>query len=136
MPRRDPNRYVSSIFVDPDDGNHAWISYNGFNANTPATPGHLFEVTFDPGTGTATWTDRSYTWGDLPMTDVAVDTETGDIYASSDFGVSVLPNGTTSWVQAGTGMPNVEVTGLTMLADERILYAATHGLSAWKLTLP
>jgi hypothetical protein len=131
-----PNRHVSSIFVDPDDGNHAWVSYNGFNANTPATPGHLFEVTFNPATGTATWVDRSHNWGDLPMTDVAVDTVTGDIYASSDFGVSILPDGTTSWVLAATGMPNVEVTGLTMLADERILYAATHGLSAWKLTLP
>ena len=70
------------------------------------------------------------------MTDVVVDTVTGDIYASSDFGVSMLPNGTTSWVLAATGMPNVEVTGLTMLTEERILYAATHGLSAWKLSLP
>ena len=129
-----PNRHVSSIFVDPEDGNHAWISYNGFSANAPG--GHLFEVTFNPGTGTATWTPRYYNWGDLPMTDVAVDTVTGDIYASSDFGVAMLPSGTTSWVLAATGMPNVEVTGLTMLADERILYAATHGLSAWKLALP
>ena len=131
-----PNRHVSSIFVDPDDGNHAWISYNGFNANTPATPGHVFEVTFNPGTGAATWTDRSYDWGDLPATDVAVDSVTGDIYASSDFGVSMLVAGTTSWVRAGTGLPNVEVAGLTMLSDDRILYAATHGLSAWKLALP
>jgi hypothetical protein len=131
-----PNRYVSSIFVDPENGNHAWISYNGFDINTPATPGHLFEVTFNPGTGTATWVDRSYNWGDLPMTDVAVDTVTGDAYASSDFGVSMLFAGTSSWVRAGTGMPNVEVTGLTILPGERILYAASHGLSAWRLTLP
>ncbi len=131
-----PQRHVSSIFVDPEDGNHAWISYNGFNANTPATPGHIFEVTFDPGAGTATWVDRSNDWGDLPATDVAVDSETGDLYASSDFGVSILPAGTTSWVRAGTGLPNVEVTGLTMLSDDRILYAASHGLSAWKLGLP
>jgi hypothetical protein len=129
-----PNRHVSSIFVDPDDGNHAWISYNGFSIN--AAGGHLYEVTFNPGTGTASWTDRSYDWGDLPMTDVAVDTVTGDAYASSDFGVSMLPSGTTSWVLAATGMPNVEVAGLTILPGERILYAATHGLSAWRLTLP
>ena len=131
-----PNRHVSSIFVDPDNGNHAWISYNGFNSNTPGTPGHVFEVTFNPGAGTSTWTDRSYDWGDLPATDVAVDSDTGDIYASSDFGVSMLRSGTTSWVRAGTGLPNVEVTGLTMVSEDRILYAATHGLSAWKLALP
>jgi hypothetical protein len=125
---------VSSIFVDPEDGNHAWISYNGFIANAPG--GHIFEVTYNPGTGLSTWVDLSHDWGDLPATDVAVDTETGDVYASSDFGVSILADGTTAWVRAGSGMPNVEVTGLTMLADERILYAASHGLSAWKLALP
>ncbi|MEP6469203.1 MAG: exo-alpha-sialidase [Chloroflexota bacterium] len=129
-----PNRHVSSIFVDPENGNHAWISYNGFIANAPG--GHIFEVTYHPGTGLSTWTDLSHDWGDLPATDVAVDTHTGDVYVSSDFGVSMLPAGTTHWVRAGSGMPNVEVAGLTILPAERILYAATHGLSAWKLALP
>ena len=131
-----PNRFVSSIFVDPTNGNHAWISYSGYNANTPGTPGHLFEVTYNPGTSTATWTDRSYDWGDLPANDVALDNVTGDVYAASDFGVSMLPAGTTHWVPAGSGMPNVEVAGLTIVPGSRILYAASHGLSAWKLTLP
>ncbi|MFD4762733.1 hypothetical protein ACFWOJ_28885 [Streptomyces sp. NPDC058439] len=30
-----PNRFISSIYVDPADGNHAWISYSGFNSATP-----------------------------------------------------------------------------------------------------
>src|SRR5205823_5703656 len=52
-----PNRAISQIYVDPANANHAWISYNGYNINTPATPGHVFEVT---RTGnTATWVDRS-----------------------------------------------------------------------------
>jgi hypothetical protein len=32
-------------------------------------------------------------------------------------------------------MPSVEVAGLTIDVDDRALYAATHGLSAWKLNL-
>jgi hypothetical protein len=32
-------------------------------------------------------------------------------------------------------MPNVEITGLVILPAERILYAASHGLSAWKLNI-
>jgi hypothetical protein len=130
-----PNRYVSSIYVDANNANHAWISYSGYDVNTPATPGHLFEVTYNPAAGTSTWVDRSYDWGDLPATDVALDEVTGDVYASSDFGVSRLAAGTTSWVHSAPGMPNVEVTGLTMLSGERILYAASHGLSAWRLNL-
>jgi hypothetical protein len=130
-----PNRFVSSIYVDAENGNHAWVSYSGFDANTPATPGHMFEVWFNPATGASTWKDISYDWGDLPATDLVHDSVTGDLYAASDFGVSMLPAGETSWVLAARGMPAVETAGLTIVAGERVLYAATHGLSAWKLNL-
>jgi hypothetical protein len=130
-----PNRFVSSIHIDPANGNHAWISYSGYNANTPSTPGHVFEVTFDPGTGASTWVDRSYDFGDLPVTDLVRDDVTGDLYASSDFGVLRLAAGTTTWTAAAPGMPSVEVAGLTIVPGDRILYAASHGLSAWRLNL-
>ncbi|MGH3715311.1 MAG: WD40/YVTN/BNR-like repeat-containing protein [Micromonosporaceae bacterium] len=130
-----PNRFVSSIYVDPANGNHAWISYSGFDVNTPGTPGHVFEVTFDPASGNSTWVDRSYDFGDQPVTDLVRDDVTGDLYASTDFGVLRLAAGSTSWTEAATGMPHVEVAGLTILPGQRILYAASHGLSAWKLSL-
>jgi hypothetical protein len=128
-----PGRYVTSIYIDPNDGNHAWVSYSGYDANTPSTPGHIFEVHFN-GT-TATWADLSHNWGDLPVTDLVRDDVTGDLYAASDFGVAMLPAGGTNWVLAAQGMPNVEVAGLTIVPSKRVLYAATHGLSAWKLNL-
>ena len=137
----DPNRFVSSIYVDPADANHAWISYSGYNANTPTTPGHVFEVRYNPVAGTATWTNLdggTGPMGDLPTTDLVRDDVTGDLYASTDFGVMTLPsgNGAGSWVSAGEGLPNVEVAGLTIVPGARKLYAATHGRSAWVLTLP
>ena len=101
-----------------------------------APGGHLFEVRFNPGTGTATWTNIDHNWGDLPVSDLVSDSVTGDLYASSDFGVSKLERGSTSWVLAASGMPNVEVPGLTIVPEERRLFAATHGLSAWYLNLP
>jgi hypothetical protein len=132
----DPNRFVSGIYIDPANANHAWISYSGFNATTPATPGHVFEVTYNPGAGTATWVDRSYDLGDIPITDVVRDDVTGDLYASSDFGVFRLVAGSTTWTVAAPGMPNVEVTGMTIAPNARKLYVATHGLGAWLLNLP
>ena len=131
----DPGRFVSSIYVDPNNPNHAWISYSGYNFNTPSQPGHVFDVTFD-GSGDATWVDISNNIADLPVTDLVRDDVTGDLYASSDFGVMRLPFGTTSWLLAGTGMPMVEVPGLTIVPGARVLYAATHGRSAWMLKLP
>ncbi len=129
-----PGRFVSGIAIDPANPNHAWISYSGYNYFTPSQPGHVFNVTSNGGA--ATWVDVTYDLGDLPVTGVAFDDVTGDLYASSDFGVMRLPSGGTSWFLAGTGLPNVEVAGLTIVPSARKLYAATHGRSAWALTLP
>jgi hypothetical protein len=131
----DPNRFVSGIYIDPANANHAWISYSGFNAATPATPGHVFSVLYDSGTGAATWTDVSYDLGDIPINDVVSDDVNGDLYAASDFGVFRLVAGASDWGAAAPGMPNVEVSGLTIRPAARKLFAATHGLSAWLLNL-
>ena len=132
----DPNRFVSGIHVDPTNPNRAWISYSGFNAATPLTPGHVFEVTYNPTAPTAGWFDRSYDLGDIPITDVARDDVTGDLYVASDFGVFRLAWGASTWTAGAPGMPNVEVTSLTIIPQERKLYVATHGLGAWLLNLP
>jgi len=130
-----PTRAISQIYIDPANQHHAWISYNGYNANTLATPGHVFEVTWS-GAGAATWVDLSSNLPDFPITALVRDDLLGDLYAASDFGVMKLPSGNTTWVSAGTGMPMVEVAGLTIVPAARILYAATHGRSAWSMQLP
>jgi hypothetical protein len=130
-----PNRYISEIAVDPANANHAWIVYNGYNATTNSIPGHAFEVTFNPNTNTATWTNRDYDLGDVPLTSVAYDSVLGDLYAATDYGVILLAMGSTSWTLAAPGMPNVEVPSITIVPGARKLYAATHGLGAWLLNL-
>jgi hypothetical protein len=131
----DPNRFVSGIYVDPANGNRAWISYSGYGVNTPATPGHVFQVVFDPGTGTSSWTDLSFDFGDQPATDLVRDDASGDVYVATDFGVLRLANGTSTWTAAAPGLPNVEVASLEIVPSDGILYAATHGLSTWRLNI-
>jgi hypothetical protein len=142
----DPDRFVTGVTIDPENANHVWISYSGFSAATPSTPGHIFSVTYNPSNGTATWTSLDGSLGDLPLTDVARDDVNGDLFVSSDFGV-LRKSGNGPWVVAASGMPKVEVAGLTLVPEEeddddrpgrrndRILYAASHGLGAWKLEL-
>jgi hypothetical protein len=137
-----PGRFVSSIHVDPADANHAWVSFSGYEAYTAGQPGHVFEVRFDPAAGTAAWTDLSGTVGqpgsigDQPVTDLVRDDATGDLYAGTDFGVLRRPNGATQWENAAGGLPPVAVYGLTISSAGRVLYAATHGRGAWRVTLP
>lgn len=128
-----PSRFVSSIHVDPANGDRAWISYSGFGSNTPTTPGHIFAVSI--GASGASWADSSYDFGDQPATDLVRDDVTGDLYAATDYGVLRLPAGETSWGRGARGMPNVEVAGLTIVPGKRVLYAASHGLGAWRLEL-
>ncbi len=131
-----PGRFVSGIVIDPADPNHAWISYSGYGAYTPGTPQHVLEARYDPKSHTAKFADRSYDIGDQPVTGIARNAATGDVYASTDFGVLRLPAGSTGWQQAGTGMPRVAVYGLTLSDSGHVLYAATHGRGAYALSLP
>lgn len=134
-----PNRVVSSVTVDPTNPNHALVTFSGYEANTPTTPGHVFDVVFDPSAGTATWTNISYDIGDQPVNDGVLDVATGDVYVSTDFGVYRLVAGTQTWIPAADGLPNAAVSGLTLAAakqsGDRLLYAATHGRGAFRLRL-
>jgi hypothetical protein len=135
-----PGRFISGIAVDSSNANHAWLAYSSYSALTPATPGHVFSVTYDPAGGTATWTKLDGSGGpafpDFPATSIAYDSVTGDLYVSNDWGVLRLPSGSTNWEVAGDDLPMVEVAGLTIPLNARKLYAATHGRSAWELKLP
>ena len=138
----DPGRFVSGIVIDQRNSNHAWISYSSYSSLTPAQPGHVFEVTYNPtanaGAGDATWTNLdggTGPMGDLPVTALARSSR-GDLFAGTDFGVLGLPSGSTTWVVAGSGLPAVEVAGLTMANGSQVLYAATHGRSVWSLKIP
>jgi hypothetical protein len=128
-----PGRFVSGIAIDPANPNHAWISYSGYNAYTPTTPGHVFEVTYNPTTKSATFTDRSYDLGDMPATGIAQ--YQGSLYAATDFGVLRLAPGGAHWSDAASGMPSVAVYGLTLDRSTHTLYAATHGRGAYELGL-
>jgi hypothetical protein len=138
-----PGRFISGITIDAGNPNRAWISYSSYTSLTPTTPGHVFLVTYDPnangGNGDATWTKLDGSGGtafpDFPATGIARDSN-GDLYVSNDWGVLMKANGSQDWVVAGTGLPMVEVSGLTIVPSARKLYAATHGRSAWALTLP
>jgi hypothetical protein len=130
-----PGRFPAAIAVDPANRHHAWIVYSGYNGNTPAQPGHVFDVTWNGATATFVSLDGT-SFPNLPANGVAHDDVNGDLYVSTDFGVLRLANASTTWTVAGSGLPMVEVPALTIIPSARLLYAATHGRSAWVLQLP
>jgi hypothetical protein len=154
-----PTRFPSGIYVDPADTGHAWVTYSGYNAATPSTPGHVFDVhEGGPALGSGTFTNLNVESGtsafptptndgDLPVSDVVRDDATSTLYVSTDFGVlRGDDDGTGGW-HVTAGMPRYEVMHLAIQpssreptctgggACKRILYAATHSQGIWKMNL-
>ena len=130
-----PERFVTRIVADRSDPNVAYVSYSGFNALTPTTPGHLFRVVFNPNSGGASFTRMDFDLGDLPLNTIAVDHVRGDIYAGTDFGPLVLRQGSGTWQLAGVGFPEALMVDLEIMPEQRLLVAATHGLGIYYLRL-
>jgi hypothetical protein len=155
-----PTRFPSGIYVDPADASHAWVSYSGYNAITPTTPGHVFEVrengtssgsgiftnlNVEAGSSTfPTPTDN----GDLPVSDVVRDDAAQTIYVSTDFGVLRGDNDGTGGWHVTAGMPRYEVMHLEIQPSSRVatctdnkgkckktLFAATHSRGIWTMDL-
>lgn len=130
-----PERFITRIFADPFDPNVAFVSYSGFNAITPSTPGHIFRVVFDPAAGRASYTSMDFDLGDLPINTIAFDQMRGDLYAATDFGPLLLRGGSTQWEVAGVGFPEALMVDLEIIPERRLLVAATHGLGIYYLTM-
>ncbi len=154
-----PTRFPSGIYVDPADTSHAWISYSGYNAVTPSTPGHVFEVK-ENGTasGSGIFTNLNVEGGtsafptptsngDLPVSDVVRDDSSNTLYVSTDFGVLRGDNDGKGGWHVTAGMPRYEVMHLEIQPSSRVatctpgaqckvvLYAATHSQGIWQLKL-
>jgi hypothetical protein len=131
-----PKRFISGIAIDSHDPLHAIVSFVGYDAYTPATPGHVFDVRYNRRTGTATWTDITGSLGDQPILSVAFDTAGGRIFVGTDYGVAVRSTKAGSdWTRVASGLPAVTVYDLAFDAKTRTLFAATHGRGIFELDL-
>ena len=92
----DPPRYPSAIYVDPEDSNHAWMTYSGFNAKTPDDTGARLRSPLRAGAGRQPGDrglyeprrarTRTTAYPDIPATAIVV-SDKGTIYVGNDFGV-------------------------------------------------
>jgi hypothetical protein len=156
-----PTRFPSSVYPDPANVHHAWVTYSGYNAATPTLPGHVFNVLeggaalgsgsftnlhVEAGTSAfPTPTDN----GDLPVNDIVRDDATAQLYVATDFGVIRGDNDGTGGWHVTRGLPRFEITHLEIEPSARVptcvgispancpslIYAATHSQGIWRLGL-
>jgi hypothetical protein len=134
----DPPRYPTDIYVDPSNANHAYISYSGYNAVTPTTPGHVFDVSYDAAANTATFTSLDgkggHALGDLPVGTIQRDERKGTLYVGTDFGAAQLKG--QGWKPLKPGPPTTTIPYLKIDQANRVMYVTTHGFGAWAYKLP
>jgi hypothetical protein len=154
-----PTRFPSGVTIDPAGPGHAWVSYSGYNAATPTTPGHVFDVQ-ENGTaaGSGIFTNLNvesgssayptpFDDGDLPVADIVRDDAAHTLYVATDFGVLRGSNDGHGGWHTTEGMPRYEVMHLEIQPSnrvatcvggghcQRVLYAATHSQGIWRLKL-
>ena len=130
-----PQRYITSIAVDPGDAAHAYLSLGSYSQRWIPTAGygHVFE-TKDGG---KTWTDLSGDLPDAPVYHVAMlghrlvaGTEVGAFIADT---AGRHPKGL-SWSRLGHGLPRVTVWDV-VTRPNGLVVLGTHGRGDWKIKI-
>jgi len=125
-----PNRYVTSITIDPSDDSHIFVTVSAFSRRwiPRAGEGHVFEST----DGGATFTDISANLPDAPANDSVL--SAGTLIVATDVGVFQRGQDGT-WSDVGTGLPNASALDLSMVPGTTTLIATTHGRGIWTIPL-
>ena len=127
-----PNRYITSIAVDPKNAAHVYVSFGSYSRRwiPDAGVGHVFEST----NGGASWRDLTGNLPDAPVFKVAL--RGHQLIAGSEVGAFVLASGRQGghWLRLGSGLPNVTVWDLAV-APNGNLEAGTHGRGDWELVM-
>ncbi len=130
-----PNRAVTQIAVDPTDPNRVLVTFSGFSVN--GAVGHIF-LTTDGGMN---WTDitregTALGLPNIPVNDIVIDpAHRNTFFAATDVGVFYTTDAGTRWQPLMHGLPRVAVLGLKLHSASRTLRAATHGRSAWDISI-
>jgi len=126
-----PNRYITSIQVDPDNAAHVYISVGSYSRRwiADAGYGHVFESR----DGGRTWRNLSGNLPDAPVYALAL--VRGKLIAGTEVGAFVSQASQRHWTRLGSNLPNVTVWDLAVSADKRTVVAGTHGRGQWTITL-
>jgi photosystem II stability/assembly factor-like uncharacterized protein len=125
-----PQRWVTSIVVDPTDANHVYASFSNYKEGDLAS--NVWETT----DGGATWQNISANMPNAPVWMLTYDRPSGALYACTDFGAFYLANGKRNWVRLGTGLPDAPVFDLKLTGDRSTIYAATFGRGIYNIPVP
>jgi hypothetical protein len=134
-----PNRPVLDVFLDPADPRVGYAAVGGFDQNTPATPGRIFQVTCTADCATFTWRNVSGNLPNIPANSVIVNPNLPQqVFAGTDWGLfytNDIEADPVVWRQHA-GLPSVMIWDMTYDRGFTTLAVWTRSRGAWVWPLP
>lgn len=140
-----PNRAILGVTADPANHRTIYAAVGGFDDNTPTTPGHVFQFTWN---GSA-WTRVNKTGNlpDVPASGIAVNPHNRkQVFLGTHFGfyyTDDIDAATPVWTRYQWGLPNTVIQHLTIdrgpAANPLLgttLMAFTYGRGVYAIKLP
>ena len=139
-----PNRPVLGIALDPSVSAVnlpvGYAAIGGFNANTPTTPGHVFQVTCTANCGSFTWADKTGDLPDIPADSIIVNpNQPQQVFAGTDWGVYYTDDITVAsptWQRFENGLPHAMVWDMQIDRASTTLSVWTRSRGAYVYPLP
>ena len=139
-----PNRPIQGIALDPSVSAAnipvGYAAVGGFNANTPTTQGHVFQVTCAANCGSFTWEDKTGNLPDIPVDSIIVNPNyPQQIFAGTDFGLyftNDVTEASPTWYRFESGVPHVMIWDMSIDRGSTALSLWTRGRGAYVYPLP
>ena len=117
-----------------------YAAIGGFNANTPTTPGHVFQVTCTADCGSFTWVNKTGNLPDIPVDSIIVNPNNAQqVYAGTDWGVYYTDDITVAsptWQRFENGIPHAMVWDMQIDRGSTTLSVWTRSRGAYVYPLP
>lgn len=136
-----PNRPVMDVTTDPIVPTIGYAALGGFDENTPAQPGHVYQVTCTGQCSQFTWVNKSGNLPNIPVNAIIVNPNwPQQVFAGSDWGLYFtddITQASPTWEKFTAGLPNAMIWelradyGATTLA----VFTRSRGAYAWPLPL-
>jgi hypothetical protein len=137
-----PNRPILDVAFDPTTTTApiGYAAVGGFSANTPTTPGHVFQVVCTTDCASFTWNDKTGNLPDIPVDSIIANPKFPEqVFAGTDWGLYYTDNITApspTWSRFDVGLPHSMIWDMQYDRGFSTLSVWTRGRGAYVWPLP
>ncbi len=137
-----PNRPILDVAFDPTTTTapKGYAAVGGFNANTPTTPGHVFQVVCTAHCAAFVWTDKTGNLPDIPVDSIIANPKfPQQVFAGTDWGLyftNDITAASPSWYRFDNGLPHAMIWDMQIDRGSTTLSVWTRSRGAYAWPLP